>query len=33
MMITRDSMLSAPDLEEEANLLRTQLVTQMYSIE
>jgi symplekin len=32
-MITRDSPLSVQDLEEEANLLRTQLVTQMYSIE
>ncbi|GFZ47057.1 hypothetical protein JCM24511_04798 [Saitozyma sp. JCM 24511] len=32
-MITRDSPLSVQDLEEEANLLRTQLVTQMYSID
>ena len=30
-MIGRDSALNAGELEEEGNLLRTQLVTQMYS--
>ena len=30
-MISRDSPLDAAELEEEANLLRTQLVTQMYT--
>lgn len=30
-MITRDSPLNSQELEEEANLLRTQLVTQMYT--